>query len=175
MRCNMEEIIGLLALVWIGFADKMLNPRNSRPKRVVFFLLFYIPLAAVLIWGASAAYDRIGWLFSCLLYIAVAFLMFFLGEKTWFASREKERLAFEKMRMRTMRFWVKYKNLLMNRKYKLPARIFFFVLMFLPFYAVPLLMRLLFANMAAILTVYLFVTAFLTLAAAVLVFGGKKE
>jgi hypothetical protein len=63
----------------------------------------------------------------------------------------------------------------MNRKYKLPARIFFFVLMFLPFYAVPLLMRLLFANMAAILTVYLFVTAFLTLAAAVLVFGGKKE
>lgn len=171
----MEEIIGLLALVWIGFADKMLNPRTPRPKRVLFFLLFYIPLAAALIWGASVAYERIGWFFSCILCAVMLFLLFFLGEKTWFASREKERIAFEKMRMRTMRFWVKYKNRLFNKKNKLPVRIFFFVLMLLPFYVIPMLIKLLMSSMSALVTVYLFATAFLTVVAAVLVFSGKKE
>jgi len=171
----MEEIIALLALVWIGFADKMLNPRNSRPKRVLFFFLFYIPLAAVLIWAASAAYGRIGWLFSCLLYVLVAFLLFFLGEKAWFASREKERVAFEKVRMRAMRFWVKYKNRLLDKNNKLHIRIFFFVLMFLPFYVIPVAMRLLMSNMAMIVSMYMIVAAFLMLVAAIIVFGGKKE
>ena len=170
----MEEIIAILGFIWIGFGDKMLNPKNSRPKRVLFFFLFYIPLAAALIWGATAAYSRIGLLFSALLCIVAVFLLFFLWFRAWFGSKENEKAAFTKLFWRIIRFWTKYKNRLMNRKNKPLARIFFFVLLFLPFYVIPGFIMLLMRSIIPIILPFVFVIAFLTVAGAIVVFCGKK-
>jgi hypothetical protein len=171
----MEQLIAFAALFWIGFADNMLNPKNSRPKRVFFFFLFYIPIAAVLIWAAYATYSRIGVLFSLLLYALMVFLLFFLGEKAWFASRAKEKAAFEKMRIHGMILWVKYKNRLMSRKNKLYVRIFFFIILFLPFYVIPGLLMLIMRSVVPLVLPLMYVTAFLTLIAAIVVFFGKNS
>ena len=171
----MEQIIAFVVLIWIGLGDRMLNPKNPRPKRILFFFLFYIPLAGVLIWAGIAAYNVIGWLFSVLLYSIAAFFLPFLWCKAWFASREKERVAFRKMRMRIFYLWVKYKNRLMNKKNKIWRRIILFVLMFLPFYAIPGLIMLIMHSMIPIIVPFIYIISFLTIVSAMLVFCGKKQ
>jgi hypothetical protein len=172
----MEELIGFVALIWIGFADRMLNPKNPRPKRMIFFLLFYIPLAAVLTWAAYSAYTVKGWwIFSFALYAIAAFLLPFLFEKAWFASRDKERAAFRKTRMRIIRFWIRYKNRMMNKKNKLILRIVLFVLLFLPFYVIPGLLMLVMRSALPLIMPFMWVIAILTLASAIIVFTGKKR
>ena len=171
----MEEITAILVFIWIGFGDRMLNAKNSRRKRILFFFLFYIPIAWVLVWAASAAYDLIGLLFSVLLYILMVFLLFFLGLRAWFGSKEKEKEAFTKLLWRIIRFWTKYKNRIMNRKNKLSARIFFFVLLFLPFYVIPGVIMLIMRSIVTIILPFVFAIAFLTVVGAIVVFCGKKE
>jgi hypothetical protein len=175
----MEQIIAFIALIWIGFGDRMLNPKKSRPKRVLFFFLFYIPLAVVLVWAGTAVYsityNTLGLLGSLVLYAIAAFLLPFLFSKAWFASREKEKTAYVKMRMRIMRFWVKYKNRFMNKKNKLIVRILLFALMFLPFYAIPGLIMLIARGMIPLILPFIYVIAFLTVVSAALVFSGKNK
>lgn len=171
----MEQIIAFLVFIWIGFGDRMLNPKNSRPKRILFFFLFYMPLAAVLIWAGSAAYSIMGWIFSCVLYTLAVLLLPFLCGKAWFASREKEKAAYQKMRMRIFYFWVKYKNRMMNKKNTLTARIILFVLLFMPFYAIPGLIVLIMQNMIPIIQPFMYVIAFLTAVSAIIVFSGKNK
>jgi hypothetical protein len=172
----MEQIIAVLIFIWISFGDKMLNPKNSRAKRMLFFFLFYIPLAGFLTWAGYVSYNVMGAFFSVAMYAIAAFLLPFLFEKAWFASRDKEKAAFRKMRMSTMYFWVKCKNRLMNgKKYNITRRILFFILMFLPFYAVPILIMLTVRSMVPIILPFIYVIAFLTVAGAVLVFSGKRE
>ena len=171
----MEEIIGIIAFIWLGFGDRMLNSKNSRIKRIIFFLLFYVPLAAVLVWAASAAYSRIGFLFSFLLYVLMIFLLFFLGLRAWYGTKEREKEAFRKMYQRTMHFWVRYRSRLMNDRTKIASKIFFFVLLFLPFYVVPGLMMLLMESSVPFMLPVMFITVILTIIAAIIVFYDKRK
>ena len=171
----MEQLIAYIGLFWIGLADKMLNPKYSRKKRFLFFFIFYIPLAGVLIFFASLGFSRIGPFFSFLLYAVALFLLIFLGAKVWLGSKAKETETFEKMRGKLVYFTVRYKNRLLNSKNPIGTRILLFVLMVLPFYLIPGVIVLFMKSMIPVVSSLMAVIAVLTLIAALVVFIPQKK
>ena len=63
----------------------------------------------------------------------------------------------------------------MNKKNKIWRRIILFVLMFLPFYAIPGLIMLIMHSMIPIIVPFIYIISFLTIVSAMLVFCGKKQ
>ena len=171
----MEQLIAYICLFWMGLVDKMLNPKYSRKKRILFFLIFYIPLAGVLIFFASLGFSRIGPLFSFLLYALALFLLIVLGAKVWLGSKAKETEAFEKVRGKLVYFTVRYKNRMLNAKNPLGTRILLFVLMILPFYLIPGVIVIFMKSMIPVISSLMAVTAVLTIVAAVVVFMPQKK
>lgn len=141
-RCGMDflgEFIGeLLSELWGNLAEKMFNPAYSRRKRVFCFLLFYVPLAALIILFGALIYERtdiICIVISYALYALAAFLFFFLGRKAWLGRAPKEPKVIGKMGDGIENFSKSYKNTLMDKKAPLKTRIVLFSLIFAPFYA----------------------------------------
>ena len=133
------EFIGELFIeLWGSCAEKMWDPSRSRAKRIIFFLLCYIPLAALLSLFGVLAYERTDIFRIAVAYAFFAlaiFLFVFLGRRAWLGREPKAPKAVEKAEERVDNFFIAYKNTLKDRNAPLKTRIALFSLMFAPLFA----------------------------------------
>lgn len=132
------EFVGELVIeLWGLCAEKMWDPSRSRTKRIIFFLLFYIPLAALLSLFGVLAYERTNILRIVLAYAFFAlalFLFVFLGKRAWLGRVPKQPKAVEKAEESVGNFFTAYKNTLKDRNAPLKTRIALFSLIFAPLF-----------------------------------------
>ena len=133
------EFVGELFIeLWGLCAEKMWDPSRSRAKRIIFFLLCYIPLAALLSLFGVLAYERTNIFRIAVAYAFFALAIFFIvavEELFWLGREPKAPKAVEKAEERVDNFFIAYKNTLKDRNAPLKTRIALFSLMFAPLFA----------------------------------------
>jgi hypothetical protein len=141
-----EAIFNLLIEFWASLLEKIWDPTRSRGKRVLSFLLFYLPVAAVLVIFGSLAYDRtdiVCIIISYALYALAAFLFFWLGKKAWFGKAPKEPKAIEKMGNGIEKFINGYKNTMDDKSAPIKTKILLLSFPLVPMIALLVILTLL--------------------------------
>ncbi|MBQ8861799.1 MAG: hypothetical protein IJ021_03545 [Clostridia bacterium] len=172
------EFIGELVInLWGLCAEKMWDPSRSRTKRIIFFILFYIPLAVLLSLFGVLAYERTNILRIVLAYAFFAlalFLFFFLGRRAWLGRDFKVPKAVEKAEENVGNFFTAYRNTLGDRNAPLKTRILLFSLMFAPLFALAIFLIVAVEELLWLGCIGLVVFTVCTLIWAKRIFGKKK-
>ena len=168
------EFIGeLLGELWGNLAEKMFNPAYSRRKRVFCFLLFYLPLAALIILFGALIYERtdiICIVISYALYALAAFLFFFLGRKAWLGRAPKKPKAIGGL----SKGIEGYKNTVNDKNMPLGIRIALFALPYLLMLVGAALLMVIFPDLSSLGIVVIGVCFVSAIVLGTLIFGKKK-
>jgi hypothetical protein len=152
MEVIFEVIFEVMAELWASLLEKIWDPARSRARRIFAFLLFYLPVAAILVFFGYAIYDRTDIVLILISYAfyALAVLLFcWLGKKAWFGKAPKEPKAMEKMGNGIEKFIKAYKNTINDKSVPTGKRILFFALPHVPMMVLIAVMAVLLPDVAS--------------------------
>ena len=171
------EFFGELIAELLGFFAGKMFDAESRTKRVLFFLLFYIPIAAVLVLLGVLVYNRtdiVCIVISYLLYTLAAFLFVFLGKNVWLGKTPKEPKVIGKIGDSIEKFCKGYMNTLKDKNAPIKLRVSLFLLLILPLYILDIILMIMLPEMLFFFLIAVIVETVCVYILAKRIFGRKK-
>lgn len=171
------EFFGELIVRLLGFFAGKMFDEKSRTKRVIFFLIFYAPIAAVLVLLGVLVYNRtdiVCIVISYLLYALAAFFFVFLGSNVWIGKTPKEPAVIGKMGDRIEKFYKGYINILKDKNSPIKLRVSLFVLITLPLYILAIVLMIMLPELLFCILILVIVETVCVCILAKRIFGRKK-